>query len=782
MGGGEQPPGCNANSLGAALVPLIEGAPVMPQDCVLPGQQLQYFVNLFVSPNDPAVPQVIFCDAIGGQVAVTFPNWMTAEANGMAEPGQYVPTAGYPFTPVTDIPQFGNADGAGMSFVASVPELYTVDMADVDEFGFLRARVDYGQTAFLDAIGETQLDGTVLTFPEQQGTATVSNAVAACQPEITLEKSALPDQVCEGQDTTVTYTYLVTNTSFTVSGTGTLPDLTNVVLTDDTCMSIMGPFGDDGDNLLNPGETWEYECTQDLSAETTNTAEVSANAIAMFPTTMVIETVTYTDTAEFTVTTLPLPTPMASNNGPVCEGDPVQLFAQPDGLVSYTWTGPAGYMSNEQNPIVDPAVAGEYCVEVVDENGCIATACTTVVLEVCTAACCFPDGTCEDLTQDDCNSAGGTYQGDGTSCDTVDCPQPKGACCLVDGSCTVVLEDECLAQDGVYQGDLTTCADADCPQPTGACCAADGSCLELTQAECADTGGTYLGDFTVCDPNPCPQPKGACCLEDGTCLVVLEDECLAQGGTYQGDSTDCDPNECPQPNGACCFPDGACEELTQADCQSAGGTWSGADTVCEPNECPQPPGACCFPDGFCTQVTEERCAGDGGLRSAPRCLLLHRRHLRGADADRVRAARRRSRRTRRRADRHRDGALLPELHGHQDRPRLRRRGLQPDAQRRAVRSVPERRPGQLRLPARQRCGQRELHHRLGGRHRDSGRRGRRRLPAGRRRGAQRGPDQPRRRIGRVAILRPAGPARREHRRAVHHQCARACGRHGHRGR
>ncbi|HUW83612.1 MAG TPA: S8 family serine peptidase [Phycisphaerae bacterium] len=72
------------------------------------------------------------------------------------------------------------------------------------------------------------------------------------------------------------------------------------------------------------------------------------------------------------------PTATASNDGPVCEGQDVQLCG-PDGMASYYWTGPDDYWSDQQCPVISPAVAGEYCLTVTDGNGCVsAPVCTTV--------------------------------------------------------------------------------------------------------------------------------------------------------------------------------------------------------------------------------------------------------------------------------------------------------------------------------------------------------------------------------------------------------------------
>lgn len=79
-----------------------------------------------------------------------------------------------------------------------------------------------------------------------------------------------------------------------------------------------------------------------------------------------------------TFSLIPPPQASATNDGPVCEvGGDVQLFAGPDGM-SYSWTGPEGFSSDEQNPVVSPAAAGEYCVTVTNAGGCPDVACTTV--------------------------------------------------------------------------------------------------------------------------------------------------------------------------------------------------------------------------------------------------------------------------------------------------------------------------------------------------------------------------------------------------------------------
>ncbi len=67
----------------------------------------------------------------------------------------------------------------------------------------------------------------------------------------------------------------------------------------------------------------------------------------------------------------PNPIPVAMNTGPYCVGDNIELTV--DDAVSYAWTGPDGFSSNQQNPTINDAAlinSGQYFVEVEDINGC----------------------------------------------------------------------------------------------------------------------------------------------------------------------------------------------------------------------------------------------------------------------------------------------------------------------------------------------------------------------------------------------------------------------------
>ena len=98
-------------------------------------------------------------------------------------------------------------------------------------------------------------------------------------------------------------------------------------------------------------------------------------------------TVTYggctSDPANTTVVVSTKPTAIASSNSPVCEGTTLQLYGGPNGMSSYSWTGPGGWTSTLQNPTRSSAtlaMAGTYTLTVTNSNGCTDDESTSVTV------------------------------------------------------------------------------------------------------------------------------------------------------------------------------------------------------------------------------------------------------------------------------------------------------------------------------------------------------------------------------------------------------------------
>ncbi len=132
-------------------------------------------------------------------------------------------------------------------------------------------------------------------------------------------------------------------------------------------------------------------------------------------------------------------------------------------------------------------------------------------------ACCFNDGSCTETDEYDCATVqGGTWMGAGTACEGDLNPAngiddacetgPFGACCFTDGSCNDLSASDCANQGGTWEGSGTACLgdgngnsiDDACEEPTGACCFTDGSCQDVTGADCSAQGGNYRGDYSRC--------------------------------------------------------------------------------------------------------------------------------------------------------------------------------------------------------------------------------------------------------------------------------------------
>lgn len=176
-----------------------------------------------------------------------------------------------------------------------------------------------------------------------------------------------------------------------------------------------------------------------------------------------------------------------------------------------------------------------------------------------------------------------------------DCPEPPPetqACCFEDGSCDDLLAAECDALGGVPWGPGTICDPNPCPPPYWACCFEDGTCLMMQEEDCLISGGYWIPEVD-CDPNPCGPLHAVCCLleANGLCVITYEEDCLEQCGSWMPElGDDCEPNPCPPilpPSGACCGPDGTCYIEFACTCEHLNGdSYVGDDVPCDPNPCP----------------------------------------------------------------------------------------------------------------------------------------------------------------------------------------------------
>ncbi|NMC40278.1 MAG: HYR domain-containing protein, partial [Bacteroidales bacterium] len=84
-----------------------------------------------------------------------------------------------------------------------------------------------------------------------------------------------------------------------------------------------------------------------------------------------------------TITEPPQLIATASSNSPVCQTGTINLSGGPNGMASYSWTGPNGFVSSLQNPSIAGATAahaGVYNLVITDASGCTASSGTNVAV------------------------------------------------------------------------------------------------------------------------------------------------------------------------------------------------------------------------------------------------------------------------------------------------------------------------------------------------------------------------------------------------------------------
>ncbi len=310
---------------------------------------------------------------------------------------------------------------------------------------------------------------------------------------------------------------------------------------------------------------------------------------------------------------------------------------------------------------------------------------TSCLLDSCAppvGACCGPGkDVCANLSQFQCASLGGAWQGCNGVCeddpcvgcsgdaecnDMIDCTTdvcvgencqniPNDALCNDQDPCTAdscSLEQGCVhtalvCDDGLFcngtescsggfcQAGVPPCPIEQCDEDTdmcsgpvlGACCVDETCTPDQSSVDCTALGGLFQGVATVCAPNPC-LATGACCVSGTGCVVdQTASECAAQGGVYQGNDSVCLPNPCPT-TGACCVSGlGCAEDLTAAGCADLGGAYQGDGSDCSSSPCVTT-GACCTTIGCISNQSSAQCAsfggvyqGNGSTCQADTCLL-----------------------------------------------------------------------------------------------------------------------------------------------------------------
>jgi gliding motility-associated-like protein len=199
--------------------------------------------------------------------------------------------------------------------------------------------------------------------------------------------SSLQNPVITGTTTNDSGSYTVTVTASGCSSTSTVDVTVNPIPT--TIAMVNSPVcdGEDlnfqADPFLNsvPGVTYswsgpELNSTQQLPTIT----GASVSATGTYVVTVSANGCSSTSSVDAIVN--PIPTTNANSNSPVCEGEDLLLTATDSPGATYLWTGPDGFSSSDQNPIINGAIIaneGVYSV-LITANGCTSGSSTGVMV------------------------------------------------------------------------------------------------------------------------------------------------------------------------------------------------------------------------------------------------------------------------------------------------------------------------------------------------------------------------------------------------------------------
>lgn len=108
-----------------------------------------------------------------------------------------------------------------------------------------------------------------------------------------------------------------------------------------------------------------------------------------FPMTLTVTDLSGNTASCSTLVRVEMERPQPSANSGICGGDTLFLFANPPvaqgGIIyTYQWSGPGGFTSNQENPVIpniSPARAGSYAVTITGITGCTASGSVEVVIE-----------------------------------------------------------------------------------------------------------------------------------------------------------------------------------------------------------------------------------------------------------------------------------------------------------------------------------------------------------------------------------------------------------------
>ena len=176
-----------------------------------------------------------------------------------------------------------------------------------------------------------------------------------------------------GYTVLVTSAFGCTNTSVANVTVITLPN--PVIVSNTPCVGATLSFTGTGGASYN----WSGPNGFNSPLQNPNIPNVTIAANGIY--TLIATAGTCSNAVTASVTVNPLPVPTATSNSPVCVNQAINFTGT--GGTTYTWSGPLGYASNAQNPVIAVAQAsnnGTYTLTVTNANGCSNSVTTNVVV------------------------------------------------------------------------------------------------------------------------------------------------------------------------------------------------------------------------------------------------------------------------------------------------------------------------------------------------------------------------------------------------------------------
>ncbi len=132
------------------------------------------------------------------------------------------------------------------------------------------------------------------------------------------------------------------------------------------------------------GDSWSWSGPDGFSSSQQNPTISSATTAASGTYTVIVSDVNgCSDTDNISVSVNPVPVVNAGSNSPVCQGHDINLTETGGDASTWSWSGPLGFSSSEQNPVINSVLmsaAGDYTVTASTSQGCSATETVSVTV------------------------------------------------------------------------------------------------------------------------------------------------------------------------------------------------------------------------------------------------------------------------------------------------------------------------------------------------------------------------------------------------------------------